>query len=159
MNRNCPTVDAYLSLEDFADEYLSLAGLRAYIVVRNSEIVGLITSHDMQRIARDLWSQTSVQGAMRRIGQIGTVSPEAPAVQALAIMNRQGIDQLLVIVNGRLEGVISRLRVLNFLQNHLALIAANNFSLARGNFGCGDDLAFWFNWKLSFASQHDRPHE
>lgn len=148
MNRNCPTVDAYLSLEDFADEYLSLAGLRAYIVVRNSEIVGLITSHDMQRIARDLWSQTSVQGAMRRIGQIGRVSPEAPAVQALAIMNRQGIDQLLVIVNGSLEGVISRLRVLNFLQNHLALIAANNFSLARGNFGCGDDLAFWFNWKL-----------
>lgn len=121
MDRNCPTVEAHLSLQDFVDVYLLHTGLRGYVVVQNDQIVGLITPHEVRNIARDLWPQTSVQAAMRPLGQLRTVSPETPALEALELMGRHDINQLPVVVNGHLEGIFSRSHIVRFLQAHSQL--------------------------------------
>jgi Zn-dependent protease/predicted transcriptional regulator len=118
MERNCPTVEAHLSLQDFVDAYLLQTGLRGYVVLQNQQIVGLITPHEVRQVARDLWSQTSVQAVMRPLGQLLTVSPETPALEALELMGRHDINQLPVVVNGRLEGIFSRSHIVRFLQAH-----------------------------------------
>jgi Zn-dependent protease/predicted transcriptional regulator len=121
MDRNCPTVEGLLSLQDFVDEYLLHRGLRGYVVVRNDQVIGLITPHEVKGVARDLWRQTSVQSAMRPISQLRTVAPETPALKALEMMSREDINQLPVVTNGRLEGIFSRAHVLRFLQAHAEL--------------------------------------
>jgi Zn-dependent protease/predicted transcriptional regulator len=121
MDRNCPTVEAYLSLQDFVDGFLLRSGLRGYVVVHNDQIVGLITPHEVKEVPRDRWSQTSIQAVMRPLRKLRTVSPDTPAVQALQMMGRDDINQLPVVSNGHLEGLFSRSHVVRFLQAHAQL--------------------------------------
>jgi Zn-dependent protease/predicted transcriptional regulator len=121
MDHDCPTVEGHLSLEDFVHEYLLRSGRRGYVVVRDGQVTGLITPHEVKGVEPELWSQTSVQSVMRPLGQLRTVTPETPALQALAMMSREDINQLPVISNGRLEGIFSRTHVLRFLQTHAEL--------------------------------------
>jgi len=121
MDRNCPTVEAYLNLQDFVDEFLLHRGLHGYVVVHNDQIVGLITPHEVKAVGRDLWPQTSIQAVMRPIGKVHSVSPDTPALQALQMMGRDDINQLPVVSNGHLEGLFSRSHVARFLQAHAQL--------------------------------------
>ena len=121
MDHDWPTVEGHLSLQDFVDEYLLRSGRRGYVVVRDGQIIGLITANEVKGVERERWSQTSVQSVMRPLDQLLTVTPETPALEALAMMSREDINQLPVISNGRLEGVFSRSHVLRFLQTHAGL--------------------------------------
>jgi Zn-dependent protease/predicted transcriptional regulator len=118
MDRECPTVEGHLSLQDFVDAYLLHSGLRGYIVLRGDQLIGLITPHEVKGVPRDLWPQTSVQSVMRPLAQLRTVSPNTPALDALQMMGREDINQLPVISDGRLEGIFSRTHVVRFLQTH-----------------------------------------
>lgn len=44
MDRDSPTVEDQLSLQDFVDEYLLRSGRRSYVVVRDDQIIGLINT-------------------------------------------------------------------------------------------------------------------
>jgi Zn-dependent protease/predicted transcriptional regulator len=121
MERDCPTVEGYLSLQDFVDEHLLRTGRRCFIVVQNHNVTGLITPHEVKQVNRELWPETSVQSVMRPLDQVRSVAPDTPATQALEIMTREDINQLPVLSKGRLEGVFSRAQVLRFLQTHAEL--------------------------------------
>jgi Zn-dependent protease/CBS domain-containing protein len=121
MDRDCPTVEGHLSLQDFVDEYLLRSGRRCFVVVQNDQVAGLITPHEVKIVDRQGWSQTSVQSVMRPLGRLRIVAPDTPALQALELMSREDINQLPVISDGRLEGVFSRAHVLRFLRTHAEL--------------------------------------
>jgi Zn-dependent protease/predicted transcriptional regulator len=121
MDRDCPIVDAHLSLQDFVDEHLLRSGRRCFLIVRDNTLVGLITPNEVRRVPRDSWLQTSVQSAMRPLRELRTVSPETSALKALEEMSREDINQLPVVSNGRIEGVFSRGQVLRYLQAHADL--------------------------------------
>src|SRR5438128_1812180 len=121
MERDCPTVEGHLSLQDFIDEYLLRSGRRCFIVVQNDSLAGLITPNEVKKIPRDHWSQTSVQSVMRPLRELRIVAPDTPAVQALEMMSRDDINQLPVVSDGRLQGIFSRGQVLRFLQTHAEL--------------------------------------
>src|SRR5438445_2500680 len=121
MDRECATVEGHLSLQDFVNEYLLRSGRRCYVVVRGGEVTGLITPNEVKAVPRELWPQTSIQSVMRPLGQLRTVSPETPALQALEMMSSEDINQLPVMSNGRLEGVFSRSHVLRILRTNTEL--------------------------------------
>jgi Zn-dependent protease/predicted transcriptional regulator len=121
MDRDCATVQGHLSLQDFVNEYLLHSGSRCYVVVQDDQLTGLITPNEVKRVPRELWPQTSVQSVMRPLGQLRTVSPETPALQALEIMSSADINQLPVVSNGRLEGLFSRSHVLRILRTNAEL--------------------------------------
>ena len=121
MDRDCPTVEGHLSLQDFVEEYLLRSGRRCFVVVQNDQVAGLITPHEVKSVDRARWSQTSVQSVMRPLGQLRTVAPDTPALQALELMSREDINQIPVISGGRLEGVFSRGHVLRLLRTHAEL--------------------------------------
>jgi CBS domain-containing protein len=121
MDRDCPTVEGHLSLQDFVHEYLSRSGHRCFAVVQNGHLSGLVTPNEVEHVDRERWAQTSVQAMMRPVSQLRTIAPDTPAIQALEIMSREDINQLPVLSDGRLEGLFSRRHILDFLQNHAEL--------------------------------------
>ena len=121
MDRDCPTVEGHLSLQDFVHEYLLRSGRRCFAVVHNGQLSGLITPNEVKHVDRENWARTSVQAAMRPLSQLRTIAPDTPAIQALEIMSREDINQLPVLSDGRLEGIFSRRHILGFLQNHAEL--------------------------------------
>ena len=121
MDHVCPTVEGHLTLQDFVDDYVFRTGRRCFVVIQNGRVTGLITPHEVRTVDRASWSQTSVQSVMRPLGQLRTVTPDTPAVQALELMSREDINQLPVVSDGHLEGIFSRGHVLNFLRAHAEL--------------------------------------
>jgi predicted transcriptional regulator len=121
MERDYPTVEGHFSLQDFVNEYLLRSGQRCFMVLQNGQVTGLITPNEVKGVDRERWEQTSVQSVMRPLAQLQTVTADTPAMQALEIMSRNDINQLPVVSNGRVEGVLSRSHILRYLQTHAEL--------------------------------------
>jgi len=116
MERDCPTVDGELTLQQFVDEYLLPTGQRCFIVEEGDRVAGLITANEIKGIERALWPSTTIDHVMRPLKELHVVAPDTPAIEALEIMSREDVNQLPVVSDGKLVGIFSRSHVLRFLQ-------------------------------------------
>jgi CBS domain-containing protein len=57
-----------------------------------------------------------VDDIMRPLDQLRTVTVDTPVIQALEIMGREDVNQLPVIQEGHLQGIISRSHIFELLQ-------------------------------------------
>jgi CBS domain-containing protein len=58
---------------------------------------------------------------MRPLEELQSVAPDTPLTTALESMSRNDLNQLPVISNRHLEGVLSRAQILSYLQTHAEL--------------------------------------
>jgi Zn-dependent protease/CBS domain-containing protein len=116
MSKECGTVSPALSLQEFVHEYLLKTGQRCFVVVQDGRLLGMITPKEVREVPPDAWPQTSVNGAMRRADKIHFVSPDMPAKEALEIMGREDVNQLPVMADGRLQGMVTRSHIVQVLR-------------------------------------------
>ncbi|HEX8138225.1 MAG TPA: site-2 protease family protein [Pyrinomonadaceae bacterium] len=121
MARDCPAVDGHDNLQTFVDEQLLRTGLRCFIVEEQGRISGIITPHEVKAIERARWPYTTVDDAMRPLDRLRTIEPETSVADALILMGREDVNQLPVVRDGRLTGIISRGDVLRLLQTRAEL--------------------------------------
>ena len=116
MSRECPGVDGHLNVEHFVDDLLLRTGGRCFMVTESGKLEGMVTPREIKTVERRKWPFTTLLEIMRPIGQIKTVAPETPLRDALEIMGREDLNQVPVMSNGHVAGVLSRAQVLNYLQ-------------------------------------------
>ena len=121
MDRDCTQVDSNTTLQSLVYEHSLPTGKRCFVVQKNGYLAGLITTTDIGRIAREQWTLTTVEQAMKPLHKLHTVSPDAPVAQALETMARENINQLPVVTDGHLEGILSRAHLLQVLQTRAEL--------------------------------------
>lgn len=122
MSRDCPLVDGGMRLQEFVDEQLLKTGRRCFLVAEDHRVAGLITPHEVLAIERSQWPLLSVRDAMRPVDAIHSLSPEVPALKALEIMGREDVNQLPVVVDGRLEGIVSRGHLLQVIHSRAEVL-------------------------------------
>jgi Zn-dependent protease/predicted transcriptional regulator len=115
MTRDCTVVDGNANLQTFVHDYLLHTGQRCFLVAEQGEVTGLVTPNEVKGIAQALWPYTTVFDVMRPLERLRTVTSETTVSEALEIIGREDINQLPVLENGRLEGMISRDQVLRYL--------------------------------------------
>ena len=116
MESDCSVVAGRSNLQTLVDDHLLRTGRRCFIVVENGRVAGLLTPHEIKQVERARWPYTTAESVMRPLEQLRTVGPEAPVVEALEVMGRENVNQLPVVSDGRLQGIISRGHVLQLLQ-------------------------------------------
>lgn len=121
MARDCPTVDGRTNLQNFVEDYLLRTGRRCFIVAEDGHVEGLITPHEIKEIESSIRPLKTVHDVMRPIDQLRTVTPRTPVTDVLETMGREDVNQLPVVSDGKLEGVISRGQVLRYLQTRMEL--------------------------------------
>jgi CBS domain-containing protein len=121
MTRDCPTVDGWLNVENFVEQELLRTGKRCFMVVDKGEITGLVTPHEVKQIERARWPFITLHDIMRPLEDLRAVAPETPLTSALELMSQYDLNQLPVISQNHLEGVLSRAQVLSYLQTHAEL--------------------------------------
>jgi Zn-dependent protease/CBS domain-containing protein len=124
MTGDCPSVPADTSLAEFVEHFLLRSGRRCYLVGDNEWPRGIITLSDVLAVPRSEWGGTSVQGAMRRVDQIYSVSPDARLEEVLKLMDEKNIAQVAVMLDGRLLGMIGRDQLISLILNRRALSKA-----------------------------------
>jgi CBS domain-containing protein len=115
MSIDCPSVSPDLPLDQFVHDLLR-TGRRCFLVLDHGFMVGLITPQDVRAIEPGLWPQKLVRDAMRPANRIHFVSPDMPAVEALKTMAREDVNQLPVMVDGKVAGIVTRSHILEALQ-------------------------------------------
>lgn len=121
MDRNCGTVPGHLSVREFVDDILAHSASHCFYVAQDGRVAGVLTPADLQKVRREDWERTSLQGVMLPLNLVRSVSPEMPAVDAIELMGRENLTELAVVSNGELEGIFSRGQVVRFLQLYSGL--------------------------------------
>jgi Zn-dependent protease len=116
MGRNFVSIPADISLQRLAEDHILGTGTRFFIVETAGTVAGIMTLHKIRDIPREAWSATRVGQVMIPMDKIDWVGPDAGIWDALQKMNQDGVNQLPVIADGRIQGVISRENVIHFLQ-------------------------------------------
>jgi CBS domain-containing protein len=117
MSQECGTVPAEMSLRSFVDDYLLRTGRRCFVVVDNQHMAGMLTPHEIKEVAPERWNQLQVGDVMLPNAQIHAVTPDTPLYEALEIMGREDVNQLPVVSEGQLQGILSRGHVLQVLRS------------------------------------------
>ncbi|MFY9753492.1 MAG: site-2 protease family protein [Candidatus Acidiferrales bacterium] len=118
MTSDVPTVTRDMSIEEYVAEVLR-TGKRAHIVIGAGTPVGLITLQAASSMPRDEWTTNSIQAVMLPLGQIHSATPDEPALGVLERMQNEDINQMPVISDGSIVGMIARDTILKVLQTRL----------------------------------------
>jgi Zn-dependent protease/predicted transcriptional regulator len=121
MTHDCPTVDGNMNVQNFVEQELLHTGRRCFIVADKGEVAGLVTPHEVKQIERAKWPYMTLHDIMRPLDDLHAVAPDTSLTSALESMSRYDLNQLPVISDKHLEGVLSRAQVLSYLQTHAEL--------------------------------------
>lgn len=115
MQRDLHTVAPDVTVREFVDEYVMGHEQRAWPVTANDRLAGLVCLEDVRRRPREEWVDTIVRDIMTPASQLATVSSADDALDALKLISRRGVNQLPVVDNERLRGLVRREDVLRWL--------------------------------------------
>lgn len=121
MTKDCPVVSGRTNLQTLVEGHLMRTGNRCFVVEEQGRITGLVTLHEIKAVPRNRWPFTTVDEVMRSLDQLQTVKPEASVMTALEMMGREDINQIPVVDDGQLQGIISRAHILRLLQTRAEL--------------------------------------
>src|SRR5437667_6293445 len=116
-----PVIDAKTNLETFVDDHLLKSAKRCFVVEKEGHVVGIVTPHEVKDVEREKWPQLTVAEVMLPLEKLHAVKPATTLTEALETMGREDINQLPVMSNGHLEGIISRSHILRLLQTRAEL--------------------------------------
>jgi len=115
MTLDCPAIPPELTLEALVNEHIFTAGHRCFPVITDSGALGLVTLSDIRAVPRTLWTTKRVSEAMTPLGKMKSVSPDEDLSNVLRVLTEDSINQVLVVENGDITGVISRDNLLSFI--------------------------------------------
>ncbi len=116
MNPSCPDVPADLSLQHLVDDYILSGPRRCFLVHQNGRPVGLVTPQQIRSTPRPEWSRKTTGQVMLPLDQALSIAPGATLWHALQRMDRDGVNQLPVLHNGQVIGMLSREDVITYLR-------------------------------------------
>lgn len=119
MRHDVPRVEAGRTVQDWMDNDVLATGQRAYLVADAGRVLGLATLSDAKKLPRQAWQTTPVRTVMTPTESLHIVSPQTPVLTALALMDRESLNQLPVVENGEIAGWIDRDRLLQALRLQL----------------------------------------
>jgi len=116
MSRDCPEVSVGITLDRLVNEYMLPTGTRCFPVVEAGLLRGLLTLHNIRRVARDRWSTTTVEQVMTPLKELKKVGPDEELWVAMKNMTEEGVNQLPVMDDGQLLGMLGRDNIVSFIR-------------------------------------------
>jgi len=91
-------------------------GLRYALVMQADHLVGLMTLSDIRHIPREQWGQVPVSTAMIPLSRLHVATPQQSLSDVLPFMAGRDVNQLPVVQNGTLVGIVSRDAIVQYLE-------------------------------------------
>ena len=116
MNRQYATIPPDITLQHLVDDHILASGRRSFVVKRGDAVVGLLTLHHIKEIPRSDWSTVTATKAMIASEQMKQLRPDTELWDALKEMDSDGVNQLPVMADGQIQGMLSREDVVSYLR-------------------------------------------
>ena len=108
-----------LTLQKLVDERILETAQRNFLVERGDKTVGLVTLHRIKEVPRGQWANTRAAQIMLPLEQLKCVDPNTELSSALEMMDRNGFNQMPVVLDRHIVGMLSREDVITFLRTLL----------------------------------------
>ncbi len=115
MTRSCAQALASTTLQELVDQFILGKGQRCLVLVRGGEPVGLLSMHDVRQVPRERWASTAAAEVMTPMDQVKRTSPQAGLDQAFEQMGADGVNQMPVVQDGQVEGMLSKEDIINYI--------------------------------------------
>lgn len=116
LQSDLPQIPRDLTLDRLIHEYILRTGRRCFPVVDGGNLLGIVTLHQVKEAPRGAWTTTRVEAVMTPLERTVKVGPDETLAAVLEKMTTNRVDQVLVVQNGRLLGLISQEQLLSFIQ-------------------------------------------
>ncbi|MFN0145633.1 MAG: site-2 protease family protein [Dehalococcoidia bacterium] len=124
MHQDFISVPPGIPVQEVVDRYIVEQGERAVMVANGDAVLGILTVTDVQRVPRADWPNTPAQRIMTPRDKVVTVSTETPALDVLQVIGERRLNQVPVLADGRMVGLITRRELMDRV--HLAGSLAPN---------------------------------
>ncbi len=121
LQSDLPQIPRDLTLDRLIYEHILKTGRRCFPVVDEGRLLGIVTLHHVKETPQSAWATTSVGTVMMPVEQIIKVSPDETLARVLEQMTAEGVNQVLVVQDGKLLGLVSREQLLHFIQTKTEL--------------------------------------
>ncbi|RJO61262.1 MAG: site-2 protease family protein [Dehalococcoidia bacterium] len=118
VSSDCIAVSPDLSIERLVNEYIRPTGRRCFVVVREGITLGLVTLQEVKGVLRDMRARIVVAQIMKPIDKLMQVTPDEDLSTVLNILTQENLNQVPVMVDGQMVGMVTRESLLNFVSRH-----------------------------------------
>ncbi len=108
MTSNCPTVLPGISISQLVQGYVIPARCQLFMVASGDDIQGIFSLKSLKSIPRQQWDTTPVREIVTPLDKLRSVSPEQDALSVLEEMDESGMNQVAVVGEGKVIGLVSR---------------------------------------------------
>ncbi len=116
MTRDFPPVPRNITIRELVQGLLLTSSRQSFMVTEGETVAGLLTLRQIKGVPRELWDTTTAGQAMTPVANLKAVRPTDDALSLLEGMDEQGLDQVAVVREGRVIGVILREDLVRFAQ-------------------------------------------
>ncbi|MBN2010905.1 site-2 protease family protein [candidate division KSB1 bacterium] len=116
MSNHCAAIPDEMTLQQLVDDHIFGSAQRCFLVNHGTKTVGMMTLHRIKEVPRSDWATTRAAQVMLPLDQLKRTSPDTELWAALQQMDRDGVNQLPVIRDGHIIGMLSREDVITFLR-------------------------------------------
>lgn len=115
MVRELETVWPDMPLDMFVSHFLLRSDQRAFPVLEGERLAGLVCQRDVERVPPAQRHSASVREVMKPMDQVVVVHASDDASDVLNLLAQRDINQVLVLADGRVAGLVRRADILRWL--------------------------------------------
>jgi CBS domain-containing protein len=116
MSGDCAVVPPDMTIDHLVNGNILTSGRRCFPVGSGSEIMGLMTLHNIKEVPREQWTTETVQQAMTPFDKLKWVRPDEELSSVLRILTENDVNQVPVVQDGKIIGMVTRENLLNFVR-------------------------------------------
>ena len=115
MTSDCPVVPSNITISNLVQDYIFTSGHGYFLVTDESELKGILTLRNIKSVAQPNWEVTQVKDVMTPVEKLKIAYPDQDVLSVLEQMDEGNINQMPVVSEGRVIGLITRDNLIRLL--------------------------------------------
>lgn len=115
MHHDYLEVSPDMSVAELVDQGFLALSYRAYPVVEQGALRGLVSLEDVRALERGQWTGMRAADVMTPLGRLHTLGPTDSAFRAMGLLAETGVNQVPVVEEARLLGMVTREDILKWM--------------------------------------------
>ncbi len=108
MTTNLPVVPSNITVSQLVQEHIFSPRHPYFLVADEGRSMGILTLHNIHAVSQQSWNVTGVKEIMTPVDKLKVAHPDQDALSILEQMDENDINQMPVISEGRIIGLITR---------------------------------------------------
>ncbi len=121
MTSGYPTVPSNITVSQLVQGYVFTSGHPFFLVGDESRLEGILTLHNIKSAPQESWDVTQVREIMTPVDKLKVAHPDQDALSVLERMDEENINQMPVVSDGRVIGLIIRDNLMRLIRTRSEL--------------------------------------